>query len=140
MNEWQFTSDVAKWITLILHKNKDLPFSDASCENWSPGTQKRRDLTVRDRNGRVVLTGEVKMPGKKDGATPYNASVVADAREKACRAKAPFFFTWNVNECVLWETDTEPTRPPAINTRPILMSTLLRRQWATTPDSEAATI
>ena len=53
----------------------------------------------------------MKLPGKKDGATPYNASVVADARGKAQRAQARFFFTWNVNECVLWETDAPLTRP-----------------------------
>lgn len=37
----------------------------------------------------------------------YNDKVVADARNKAKQAQSPFFFTWNVNECVLWET--EPT-------------------------------
>ena len=41
-----------------------------------------------------------------------NASVVSDARRKAIRAGADYFFTWNVNECVLWETQT-PTDDPA---------------------------
>ncbi len=111
MNEWQFTSDVAKWITSILSGNRDLPFSEAYCEGQSPNSLKRRDLTIKDLNGRIVLTGEVKLPGKKDGATPYNSSVVEDARVKARAAEAPFFFTWNVNECVLWKTEDEPTHP-----------------------------
>src|SRR5215217_1320246 len=105
MNEWQFTSDVAKWIALILDKNWDLPFGDAYCEGQSPDSLKRRDLTIKDRNGRIVLTGEVKLPGKKDGATPYNVKVVEDARSKARRAGVRYFFTWNVNDCVLWETE-----------------------------------
>lgn len=111
MNEWQFTSDVAKWITLILAKNADLPFGEAYCEGQEADSRKRRDLTIKDHNGRIVLTGEVKLPGKKDGATPYNATVVADARAKAKAANAQFFFTWNVNECVLWETETDDIRP-----------------------------
>lgn len=105
MNEWQFTSDVAKWIYLLLERNKELPFGDAYCEGQSADSPKRRDLTIKDRNGLVVLTGEVKLPGQKDGATPYNAKSVADAREKALRAGVDYFFTWNVNECVLWETN-----------------------------------
>ena len=111
MNEWQFTSDVAKWMTSILEKNPDLPFSEAYCEGQSPNSSKRRDLSIKDRNGRLILTGEVKLPGRKDGATPYNEKVVADARNKARRAKVPFFFTWNVNECVLWETEPKNLYP-----------------------------
>ncbi len=111
MNEWQFTSDVAKWITLILDKNTDLPFGEAYCEGQSPNSAKRRDLTIKDRNGRVVLTGEVKLPGRRDGATPYNNKVVTDARFKAQHAQASFFFTWNVNECVLWETEASTVHP-----------------------------
>lgn len=111
MNEWQFTSDVAKWIALILDKNLDLPFGEAYCEGQNVDSRKRRDLTIKDRNGRIVLTGEVKLPGKKDGATPYNTLVVADARAKAKSVHAPFFFTWNVNECVLWETETHNIYP-----------------------------
>jgi hypothetical protein len=97
VNEWQFTSEVAKWIVLILQRNKGLPFGDAYCEGQAPDSPKRRDLTVKDRIGRIVLTGEVKLPGKKDGATPYNAKVVEDARTKARRAGVRYFFTWNVN-------------------------------------------
>lgn len=113
MNEWQFTGEVASWITLILKTNGSLPFGKAYTEGQSVNSAKRRDLTLEDRNGRIVLTGEVKLPGRKDGATPYNTTVVADARSKAKRAKAKFFFTWNVNECVLWETD-----PPGSQVRP----------------------
>ncbi len=104
MNEWEFTADVASWINELLQKDRNLPFSRAKCEQRGKGSLKRRDLTLLDKSQRVVLTGEVKLPYRKDGGSPYNASVVNDARRKAARAKATFFFTWNVNECVLWET------------------------------------
>lgn len=108
MNEWQFTSDVAKWITEILQENQTLPFAEAYCEGEAIDSRKRRDLTITDKNGRIVLTGEVKLPGKKEGATPYSSALVTDARAKAQAVNARFFFTWNVNECVLWETALSP--------------------------------
>jgi len=106
ITEWEFTANVASWINQLIQVNRDLPFSEARCEQKSEGSQKRRDLTLLDRNGKVVLTGEVKLPYRKDGGSPYNENVVQDARQKAIRAKSKYFFTWNVNECVLWETVT----------------------------------
>lgn len=111
MNEWEFTSRVATWITLILERNLELPFQEAYCEGQSNESPQRRDLSIKDRNGRVILTGEVKLPGQQDGATPYNAKVVSDARQKARRAGVRFFFTWNVNQCVLWETEGSEAHP-----------------------------
>lgn len=105
MNEWEFTAEVASWINETLAKNPSLPFSRAKCEQVGEGSRKRRDLTLLDKDQRIVLTGEVKLPYRQDGGSPYNASVVRDARTKAQRAKASFFFTWNVNEFVLWETE-----------------------------------
>jgi len=102
--EWEFTGDVASWINQILANNKDLPFSEAKIERRTVGSQKRRDLTILDNNKRIVLTGEVKLPFSPDGGTPYNEAVVQDARKKAKIAKSDYFFTWNVNECVLWES------------------------------------
>jgi len=104
MNEWEFSADVASWINEILAEVPSLPFSRAKCEQRGKGSQKRRDLTLLNRDQRVVLTGEVKLPYARDGGTPYNAAVVTDARRKAQRAGSPFFFTWNVNQFVLWQT------------------------------------
>ena len=102
--EWTFTADVAGWINEIIHKNPKLPFSDAKCERRTYGSLKRSDLTIINKSKSVLLTGEVKLPFQKDGSSPYNEKVVQDARKKAQGAGANFFFTWNVNECVLWET------------------------------------
>ena len=104
MNEWEFTGEAASWINERIHDNPQLPFSRARTEQRGQGSRKRRDLTLLDKNKAPVLTGEVKLPYAKDGSTPYNDVVVNDARSKALRARARFFFTWNVNEFVLWET------------------------------------
>ena len=106
MNEWEFTAAAAGWINGLIGKNPELPFFAARCEQRSRDSLKRRDLTLLDRNRCVVLTGEVKLPYNKDGGSPLNATVVRDARTKARRARSRFFFTWNVNEFVLWETET----------------------------------
>lgn len=105
MNEWEFTAEVASWINEALATNPSLPFFRAKCEQTSEVSRKRRDLTLLDKDRRIALTGEVKLPYRQDGGSPYNTSVVRDARAKARRAKASFFFTWNVNEFVLWETE-----------------------------------
>jgi len=107
MNEWEFTADIASRINKYLSNHPSLPFSEARCEQKSKGTQKRRDLTLLDQNKQIVLTGEIKLPYQKDGGTPFNSKLVEDARSKAKRAKAAYFFTWNVNRFVLWETSPE---------------------------------
>lgn len=109
ITEWEFTADVAGWINAILSKNPSLPFSAAKCEQRAVGSRKRRDLTLLDNNNNVVLTGEVKLPYGREGSSPYNEALVQDARKKAKKARATYFFTWNVNECVLWETFPDRT-------------------------------
>jgi len=111
ITEWEFTADAASWINEILAQNPRLPFSRAKCEQRGSGSAQRRDLTLLDKNQAVSLTGEVKLPFQKDGGSPYIESVVQDARHKAQRAGARFFFTWNVNELVLWETFPAKTAP-----------------------------
>ncbi|MBB1073437.1 SAM-dependent DNA methyltransferase [Rhodoferax sp. 4810] len=106
MNEWGFTGEVKSWIDQIVKLNSNLPFAGARVEDVGKGSQKRRDLTLIDRNGEAIMTGEVKLPDAPDGGSPYRAEVVKDAQQKALRAGVKFFFTWNVNECVLWETAT----------------------------------
>ena len=106
MNEWGFTGEVKSWIDQIVKLNSNLPFAGASVEDVGKGSQKRRDLTIVNRNGDPILTGEVKLPDAPDGGSPYRAEVVQDAQKKALLAGVKFFFTWNVNECVLWETAT----------------------------------
>jgi len=109
VNEWEFAADAASWINEILVNSPSLPFSRAKCEQRGKGSLTRRDLTLLDKDKRAALSGEVKLPYAKDGSSPYVSSVISDARQKAARAKARFFFTWNVNEFVLWETTPSET-------------------------------
>jgi hypothetical protein len=104
ITEWEYVAEIKGWVDQIIASDPSLPFSEARVEQRGDPSLKRRDLTLLDRNKKKVLTGEVKLPFQKDGATPYNHSVVEDARAKAYRAKVGYFFTWNINEFVLWET------------------------------------
>lgn len=112
-HELEFTADAAAWLTAIVEKDPTSPFLSASCEKRSRGHQLRRDLTLHGKDGRPLITGEVKLPYQKDGATPYHSDVVKDARVKATKARVDYFFTWNVNECVLWTTSP----PPGVDAR-----------------------
>jgi hypothetical protein len=109
MNEWEFTGDIASWINELLITQSGLPFSRAKVEQTSKGSQKRRDLTLLDKGKNKILTGEIRFPWRKDGGSPYSYGLVNDARKKAQRAKSPFFFTWNINQFVLWETTPSKT-------------------------------
>lgn len=114
MTEWEFVGDAKEWIALALVHNTQLQFSGAKLEQRGSGSNKRRDLTLLDKSGKAVVTGEVKMPYATDGTSPFRSDVVTDARKKAERAGVKYFFTWNVNQCVLWETATAgggPARP-----------------------------
>ena len=133
MNEWEFTAEVASWINEIVFKNPNLPFSRARCEQVGEGSLKRRDLTLLDKDQRVVLTGEVKLPYRKDGGSPYNAAVVTDARAKAQRAGTRFFFTWNVNEFVLWETTPSKTSWQEQNYKSWVVTTIHRESHLELP-------
>ena len=110
MNEWEFTGDVVVWLNQLIASDPSLPFSKASTEQRGAGSQQRRDVTILDRKGNPVVTGEIKLPHRRDGGTPFFPPVVKDALAKAKRAKVRYFFTWNVNQCVLWDA-TEGGRP-----------------------------
>lgn len=108
INEWGWTADAKSWIDHAIRAHPGLPFSAAKVEKPAGGGR-RRDLVLLDTAGRSVLTGEIKLPYEKDGTSPYLESVIRDAWEKARSARAPYFFTWNVNQFVLWETFADAT-------------------------------
>lgn len=67
VNEWTFTGDVESWINENIKEHPALPFAEARIEERGRGSSKRRDLTLYDRHGHCVLSGEVKLPDKPDG-------------------------------------------------------------------------
>jgi len=108
ITEWEFAARVAAWMNIVLDRNSTLPFTSAEVEQRVGGTLKRRDLTLYGEHKQMVLTGEIKLPYQKQGGSPYHHAVTSDARKKAQQAGTDFFFTWNVNDFVLWRTD-QPT-------------------------------
>ena len=105
--EWTVVGDAKSWMDALIDVHRsNSPFSKVKLETRTTGSLKRRDLTVLDRDGKICLTGEVKVPWANDGASPFVESTVVDARKKAVAAGSPWFFTWNLNELVLWRTES----------------------------------
>ena len=94
-------------MSLCLHGQAKFPFTDAKVEQRGAGSAKRSDLVLYDRDDKPALTGEIKLPDTIEGQTPFHAKLITDARRKAARLGCPFFFTWNVNRFVLWQTGEE---------------------------------
>lgn len=105
--EWTIVGDAKSWMDALLSSHgAAASFSKVKLETRTAGSLKRRDLTILDRAGAVALTGEAKVPFAPDGASPFVESTVVDARKKALAARSPWFFTWNLNELVLWKTES----------------------------------
>ena len=102
--EWEIVSLAASWMEALFAAHKKAsPFKTARVERKSHGSQQRRDITLLDHDDRPLVTGEVKLPWVPDGHSPFVESVVIDAKEEAARAGVDWFFTWNLNELVLWQ-------------------------------------
>jgi methylase of polypeptide subunit release factors len=116
INEVQFTANVKSWIDAICRQlataDPNFPFLGAEIEERGGIRTKRRDLVLRPRRDPqgYALTGEVKLPDRPEGRSPYSESVVLDAHQKANALGVEYFFTWNVNRFVLWETFKPDTR------------------------------
>ena len=104
VNELTFTANAAKWMEEIIKGNPSLPFSTVEIENKSLKSAKRNDFVIHGKNGKPLITGEAKMPDKLNGGSPLNETVIIDAQNKANDLGVEYFFTWNVNHLVLWET------------------------------------
>jgi hypothetical protein len=102
-HEVTFCGRVAGWANAFFTAHPELPFRRAEIEESKSTKRKRSDLRVYGDAGKLILAGEVKMPGTKEGLSPYNTDLVADAASKADNAAAEFFFTWNVNTLVLFD-------------------------------------
>src|SRR5258705_3072136 len=108
-NEWNFSSNAANRITEVLaaEQYNDSPLGRAEAEVSQFMGNRRLDLVVFDRQqrGLPLITGELKVPWDALGRTPYNATVVTDAHQKASNCGARYFVTWNIKRAVVWRTD-----------------------------------
>jgi methylase of polypeptide subunit release factors len=106
IHEVDFCAQMASAVNAIVCQNPAIfPFNEARVEGMGSGAarQKRKDLRFFDRHGKLVLCGEVKLPGTREGQSAARQELVADAAAKADDAGVQYFFTWNVNEFALWD-------------------------------------
>ncbi|MBM4048425.1 MAG: hypothetical protein FJ279_25255, partial [Planctomycetes bacterium] len=103
IHETDFCAQVAGWAQQVLDAQPGLPFIAVRIEGLGPKSKKRTDLRFIDRGGKIVLCGEVKLPGTLEGHSPYNDDLVKDAATKADNLGCRYFFTWNVNRLVLFD-------------------------------------
>jgi hypothetical protein len=106
IHEVDFCAQVASAANAIVAQNPAIfPFHEARAEGYGTGASRRnrKDLRFFTRSGKLVLCGEVKLPGTPEGRSPYDAKLCADAAAKAENANIRYFFTWNVNTFVLWD-------------------------------------
>ncbi len=144
-HEVSFCADVSKWSDKIFETHPELPFGSSEIERFGRGSLKRQDFRVYERSergrGRLVLCGEVKLPGAAQGSSPFGLALMEDAFSKATRENCQYFFTWNVEHLALfdrsrwdaasmhercvgeWKLGAELNRPEDV-TRPEVKATL----------------
>src|SRR5437870_11248048 len=104
IHEVTFCSRVSKWADSLFAGHPDWPFSRTEIEESKGIKRKRSDLRVYDSARKLILAGEVKLPGTPEGRNAYNSALIEDSNTKASNAGAEFFFTWNVNKLVLFDS------------------------------------
>ena len=102
--EVTFCSRVSKWADSIFENTPALSFKRTEIEESKGIKRKRSDLRIYGKTDNLILAGEVKLPGTAEGRNAYNFALVEDSYQKASNAGAEFFFTWNVNKLVLFDS------------------------------------
>jgi len=103
INEVDFCGKMATAMTAIFATFREKsPFIEARVEGMGSSKSKRarKDLRFYGPNNKVVLTGEVKLPG---GVGAFDSDEVKNAHEKAEHEGVQYFFTWDVNTFALWD-------------------------------------
>ena len=106
INEVDFCGQIASAANVLIKQNPAAyPFREARIEGYGKGAGrgKRKDLRFYGRNGKLVLCGEVKLPGTPEGRSAFAEKLMQDAFAKAENAGVQFFFTWNVNEFAIFD-------------------------------------
>lgn len=106
IHEVDFCAQMVGAINQLVAQNPALyPFHEARVEGFGTGAnkQKRKDLRFFRDHAKLVLCGEVKLPGTPKGRSAMDHELLTDAAGKADDAGVQYFFTWNVNEFALWD-------------------------------------
>jgi hypothetical protein len=107
INERQWQGRVLCWMSDLLKKYPELPFSkvEQEFEVLVDGKIRRfNDLTLFDKQDKPVCVFELKLPDRSDGRSPRYLPVVTKTHGTADAMGADYFVTWNVNSAVLWKT------------------------------------
>jgi hypothetical protein len=70
--EVTFCSRVSKWAEAFFQSNPALPFKRADIEESKGIKRQRSDLRIYDANKKLILAGEVKLPGTVEGPVPVS--------------------------------------------------------------------
>jgi hypothetical protein len=106
-HEVSFCADVSKWADAWFQSHKEVPFGDSDIESFARGSNKRSDLRFYERKtagrGKLLLMGEVKLPGTPLGRSAFDPALLQDSYNKATAENCRYFFTWNVEEMALFD-------------------------------------
>ena len=89
INEVDFCSQIAAEVKGLARQNPTrLPFHDARVEGYGTGAgrKKRKDLRFYDINNNLILCGEVKLPGTREGRSAFSDELMQDAATQADNA------------------------------------------------------
>ncbi len=108
IHEVDFCSQMASEVNMLIRQNPTAyPFREARVEGFGAGAgrRKRKDLRFYSDSDKLLLCGEVKLPGTPEGRSPLADKLMQDAEAKAGNNDPPvrYFFTWNVNEFVVFD-------------------------------------
>lgn len=73
--EVTFCSRVSKWADSLFESNPSLPFKRTEIEESKGINRKRSDLRVYDAKKKLIVAGEVKLPGTPEGRNAYNSAL-----------------------------------------------------------------
>jgi hypothetical protein len=82
-HEIAFCSRVAGWLNALFAAHPEWPFRRAEIEQSHALRRKRSDLRVYGDARRLILAGEVKLPGTPDGRTPCEPARVQGFARKS---------------------------------------------------------
>ena len=74
IHEVDFCSQIASEANVLIRQNPTAyPFREARVEGYGEGAgrRKRKDLRFYGANGKLLLCGEVKLPGTPEGRSPF---------------------------------------------------------------------
>lgn len=106
-HEVSFCADVSKWADTWFQGHPEVPFGDSDIESFAKGSNKRSDLRFYERKeksrGKLLLMGEVKLPGTPMGRSAFDPALLQDSFNKATAENCRYFFTWNVEELAMFD-------------------------------------